>query len=526
MSHGAAGAPGSGRRPARSRVTDVGVGLSPRVAVLQGRPALSSPPPVSAGREYRASIVALSRTGRRQPRGSTWPVARASIADRLPRKRQLAGRHPSCRARRLQNEPNSSEHVACQMHTTRLGSRLCGPFVPCPLPTRADLWRSAAICGSPSAVSFAVAWTARRPSPRTPWSPFVVRPPIRRDPCRSVGITWFTSRRVPRRRRGCSPVPLVVPVCRWPDRWRSVAICGSRLAVGAVVPLVLRRPSAQICEICGPRRSLCPSFCRTNPMRQNTPFGERIRPASEAVSAGRSFWSQPVGIWANLCHLRIARCSVAGLLQNEPNGPPALAEARLRNEPNERTALFDNRTQRPSRASTRALPAVCRPVQGGGPWPRLSREPDGGHWRDRGVGVQAFPAVANDEGAPHPGEPLPGPARTGVGLRSRTRLRDEPNRRRARRHRERGHRADRGISPIRPGEAVRPQEALRGTNRMRHKVLSHKGDTQNPADGVPPSGGGDPEPPTGVRAALRNEPNEHPMLFDNGMQRGSLTTAL
>jgi hypothetical protein len=177
------------------------------------------------------------------------------------------------------------------------------------------------------------------------------------------------------------------------------------------------------------------------------------------------------------------------------------------------------------------------------------------------AGSRASPGAASDEDAPHPGELLPRPALTAVGLRPHTRLRNEPNWRRARRHPERGHPADRGISAIRPREAVRPQEALRGTNPIGAEHGAIPSEAIGPTEGSRPSAQvklsgrrrraaertesvtslssstryGDPRRPRSAvcrrrpRTAwgrLRNKPNRRTVPRDNRTQRPSGASSL
>jgi hypothetical protein len=290
--------------------------------------------------------------------------------------------------------------------------------------------------------------------------------PARLYPCRSVpicGDQWFTRRRVVRGRRGCSPVPLVVPVSPWPDRWRSVAVCGSPLPLGAVVAPVLRlrRQSARIGEICGSRRGLSPGFCETNPIRHK-PFSFNAIPQAPAAGVLPAVSGGPE-----------QPGTVRSALRTEHNGPAAAAAARLRNEPNGHTTPVDNNLQRPVACRQPRFPRSRQ--RRGRPAPRRAAASTGTH-RCRSAAPHATakrtelapstaPSRARPPGRPRDlGHPPKGSCPAAGGA-----PRNEPNWRRARRHPERGHRADRGISAIRPGEALRPQEARRGTNRIRHK---------------------------------------------------------
>jgi hypothetical protein len=237
----------------------------------------------------RTQSVTTARFARRcgDPRRPPFGVCLRSLqaagppGDGLRRTNPMCARHSSttesnARAGRLRRSlfARRSEPIRGNPPSSVPARRTCAGspgtrssrFLVC-LPIGRDLWGSVAICGSPFVVSFAVPWL------------------LRNEPNASEHFGGHMDTR----RLGTS--------CRRHvrSRARQSASAEPPWSVAAAVPPVLRfclrRHSAQICVICGPRRGLWPGRLRNEPnASEGSPlqYDTSIRREDDPPSAGTS----------------------------------------------------------------------------------------------------------------------------------------------------------------------------------------------------------------------------------------------
>jgi hypothetical protein len=279
----------------------------------------------------------------------------------------------------------------------------------------------------------------------------------------------------------CPPLPSPGPL---PYRWPSPSIRLFAVVCGYLAAVVVTPVLARLCvigEICGQAVSVAVPLarsvvisadlwstmpCETNPIRHNSPAGKAIQPATGAGSVGRPFPGLPAGSCAALHHLRTQAVAAPLALALVPFRGPSLCRLRRL------------RTQ----AVAVAVPLVRSVVSCGDLWftsrlrnepnrRRVQRHPERGHPADRGTSTarpRPTPEPPKGDCETNPIRQKPPPCKTMQRGRQPTPchprlkppvLRNEPNRRRVRRHPERGHPADRGTSTARRRATPRAAQA-------------------------------------------------------------------